>query len=97
MGLLMNRKQETMRTSHKVLVSLGVLSTIGAVAAVVMLRQNKPKSAQALMDQGQDLVNDTLTAVEASLKTTSKSLNKAVRSISSPDHTLKNNPKEDLS
>jgi hypothetical protein len=95
--LLSNRKKETMRTSNKVMYSLGILSTIGALAAVVIYRRKNPKSAQALMDQGHDLVVDTLHTVDATLKAVDKSVDKATRSISSPDHTIKVNPKEDLS
>lgn len=79
-----------MRTSSKVMVSLGILTTIGALAGVAVYRRNKPKSAQALMDQGLDLVDDTLKTVEASV-------DKAVRTITSADHTIKVQPKEELS
>ena len=62
--------------------SLGILSTIGALAAVVIYRRNNPKEAQALMDQGQELVEDTLNTVETTLKAVDKTVDKAVRKIS---------------
>lgn len=71
-----------MRTSNKVMYSLGILSTIGALAAVVIYRRNNPKEAQALMDQGQELVEDTLNTVETTLKAVDKTVDKAVRKIS---------------
>lgn len=74
-----------MRTSNKVMYSLGILSTIGALAAVVIYRRNNPKGVEALMDQGHELVEDTLNTVDSTLKAVDKTVDKAVRKISNPD------------
>lgn len=76
-----------MKTSSKIIVSLGLLSTIGALAGVMVYRRNKPKDAKALLDQGIDLAQDVATSVDASL-------DRVAKKMTSPHHTIKTQPKE---
>jgi gas vesicle protein len=59
-----------MKTASKVFFGLGVVATIGAATLIYVMRKERAKSAEGLLDEGKDLLRDTKDAIEDGFEST---------------------------